>query len=426
MISGYKQEFVQRRSVKYTGSDALKRGYAVCWNRDSTTDKDPGATSGAATVSNWNRHVEVEKPASGNLFNFAGFVAQDYPAVTGGRDIEILIPRRQVLDVFTNVNCTTQTSILCVQPGSYILGTIGTGVPIGRAIQTVDRSSTNGRVQAICDLPDPLTAPYQSTSGRLGSPVIWETCPWDKLAAGQLDGFAYFNDFIGNYTQATNLSVGGVNAMKENGFVAFTSATGGANSSITMSAAAPYGVVQLCETTADETVCLSGLGGSGSAGQVVFESGKRLWFEARIQVNTIAADDIGVFCGFGEEGLCVTVGVIGADDALTSKDLVGFHRLGTGTTAIGTYFRTQGAALGTVSATAGTIAADTWKKLGIYCDGTTVYFYLDGVLLADSVTLATADFPDGEEMCFYLAGTSGATAGNSVISIDWVKIAQLR
>jgi hypothetical protein len=426
MISGYKQEFVQRRTVKYTGSDALKKGYAVCWNRDSTTVLDPGATSGAATVSNWNRHVEVEKPASGNLHNFAGFVSQDYAAVTGGRDIEILIPRKQVLDVYTNVNCTAGTSTLCVQPGSYILGTLGTGVPVATVIQTVNRSVTNGRVQAICDMPDPLKKGYHTAAGRLCSPVIWETCPTELLRAGDLDGFDYFNDFLGNYTQATNLSVGGVNAMKENGFVAFTSATGGADSSITMAADAPYGVVQLKETTVDETVCLCGLGGSGSAGQVVFETGKRTWFEARVKVSTVAADDIGVFCGFGEEGLCVTVGVIGADDALTSKDLVGFHRLGGGTTAIGTYARNAGQALITVDATAGTIAADTWVKLGIYCDGTTVYFYMDGVLLSESVTLATANFPDGEEMCFYLAGTSGATAGNSVISLDWMRAAVLR
>jgi hypothetical protein len=76
-----------------------------------------------------------------------------------------------------------------------------------------------------------------------------------------------------------------------------------------------------------------------------------------------------------------------------------------------------------VSATAGVITINTFHKLGIYCDGQTITFYIDGVALADTVNLSDANFPVDEEMGFYF-GIVAASADTIVSSIDWLRIAQ--
>ena len=71
-----------------------------------------------------------------------------------------------------------------------------------------------------------------------------------------------------------------------------------------------------------------------------------------------------------------------------------------------------------------TLEATTWTKLGIYCDGSTVTFFKDGVALATTTTTATADFPDGEEMAFYLQNMCGAAGTVGTVTLDWLRIAQ--
>jgi hypothetical protein len=76
----------------------------------------------------------------------------------------------------------------------------------------------------------------------------------------------------------------------------------------------------------------------------------------------------------------------------------------------------------TVDADAATIEADTFTKIGMYCDGTTVWFYQNGVR-GTGIALATADFPDDIEMAFYMALMLGH-GDLASIEIDWVAIAQ--
>jgi len=68
--------------------------------------------------------------------------------------------------------------------------------------------------------------------------------------------------------------------------------------------------------------------------------------------------------------------------------------------------------------------AGTYQKLGIYCDGVNVFFYNNGVLLADSTTLAAASFPTDEEMAFYMGIMGAVSAADVDIHVDWVRIAQ--
>lgn len=262
-----------------------------------------------------------------------------------------------------------------------------------------------------------------ANAARMPSASIWKNCPWDELNAGQLDGFTYWNDFVqGHYSQAANVAASAT-TIRDGGMCAFTGATAGGT--VAPALDSPYGVVKLANTTDGETTILQALGNGNIAGQVVFEAGRRVWFEARVKVLNTTTNEHDIFVGFGEEGLAVNAGVITAADALTDKDLIGFNKLGAATTALTITHNTAGGGGVTNLATATTIAADTWANYGIVCDGTTVFFYKDGVQIT-SVLLSATNFPDGEEMAFYYALVAGSGGGDEVASIDWLKVAMQR
>jgi hypothetical protein len=260
------------------------------------------------------------------------------------------------------------------------------------------------------------------TVSRMPSAELWRNCPWDAIAKGEVDGFVYFNDFTsGGYALAANQTVTKLN----DGVSGETGATAG--SVITQAADAPYGVVKLESTTDNEGAIIMALGGTNDAGQVVMESGKRLWFEARVKRSVITDSKINVFVGFAEEALCADGSLITTSDAMADKDYVGFQGVFADGDKFDTVYNTAsgGSSPVTVGTDAVTVGADTWLKLGIYCNGTTVYFFADGVQLTDSIALTGTDFPDGEEMAFYFGLMLGHADTNS-ISIDWVKVAQQR
>ncbi len=148
--------------------------------------------------------------------------------------------------------------------------------------------------------------------------------------------------------------------------------------------------------------------------------------ECRIQVSTIAGDVSQLFIGFAEEALNSAGALLAINEAgMTDKDYVGFVKEYADGDAMNTDFNTASGGTSPVSnSDAVTLAAATWTKLGMYTDGTTLTFYQDGVALTDTFTLAQTDFPDGEEMAFYLENMCGAIGTVGTVTIDWLRIAQ--
>lgn len=145
-------EKLAKKKVWCTTSDALKTGYAVCYNRDSTT----GDSAGAADLA---RAWEVEKPATANLNDFAGLVAQDYAAVTGGQMIEIIEPRKagSVATAYIGISATLGTTKLAVQNATYTLEAASSAnVVVALANQSIDRSTTEGICQVILTGTSPV------------------------------------------------------------------------------------------------------------------------------------------------------------------------------------------------------------------------------------------------------------------------------
>lgn len=254
-------------------------------------------------------------------------------------------------------------------------------------------------------------------TGRGPSPDLWNSCKNIlEYANNPEKGMVYFNDFINGPVAANNQTVSYAGDVS-----IYTAATSG--TTIQCDPTSKFGVLELDTTTDDEGATISVLHGGGKAGGVVLTSGKKLWFEARINTESITNDKINTFCGFAEENLGGAGALITTSDALTDKDMVAFVQLAADGDKLDIVYNTaSGGGVTTSLGDAVTLVADTFVKVGIHCDGTYVHFFSDGVKI-HSVALSATNFPDGEEMAFYFAmmNKGGDTLCNR---IDWVKIAQ--
>lgn len=256
-----------------------------------------------------------------------------------------------------------------------------------------------------------------ANTGRGPSVGLWTGCPWMDYIMDPTKGMAYFNDFHGSHALANNQ----VKTYLGGGTSGFTGAT--AASIISNLATDPNGVMKLETTTDNESVAVQVLGALDTAGQFVLTAGKKSWWETRIKVKNITDAKFGLFCGFTEQGLLVQDGIMTATGTLQDKDYIGFLRVEADGDKLDTVHRKASGAAVVVQADAVTLVADTYIKVGAYCDGTTVTFYADGTALATTCLLATATVPTAEEMAFQLVLNAGHT-DDCDIHIDWVRVAR--
>jgi len=408
------QDKARLKPVDYMGTDILQPGYALCYDRSAGT---------LATVVDPKRFMQVNKPASGNLHNFAGVVHAGFTPRQGPCRVDIVEPTGHCFEPHTDQSCVQERTLLTVKPASYALGGIGQGLIVGEALQTVNRASVPGVVQALlhpvnrADLIYGVTVPTNAI--RTASPAIWETCPWHQLATGRVNGFVYFNDFIGNYVLATNQACTHLG----HDTTGYTGAD--ASSVISMTSTAPHGVVALNSAVDNEDAILCCCGGLNTGGAFEFSADTKLWMEVRSKTLNTTVSKYNVFIGFAEEALNSAGALILNTDAMADKDYVGFQR----PFADGLHYDTvHNIAVGghtQVADAAVDVVANVYNHLGIYCDGTTVYFYNNGVVLDDSVLVAAANFPIDQKMAFYVGLMLGHSTAASQ-KIDWVRIAQMR
>lgn len=166
---------------------------------------------------------------------------------------------------------------------------------------------------------------------------------------------------------------------------------------------------------------------------------KKLAFEARFKVNTIANDVCALFVGLGEEGLAAASTKTTDTGVMASKDFIGFDtvHVNGGTTGINALvnvvYRKAGQTAQTLISSVHTLIASTWVKVGLLYqpEASTdkrIAFYVDGVEQGTYVTaamIAAATFPDGEFIT-PLIGTKAGTGTASTFSLDWLAIYQER
>jgi len=289
------------------------------------------------------------------------------------------------------------------------------GAETHSGIETHSGAETHSGVEVFSAVPN-VTC-YGTAGGRGPSPLVWDDCNLLKIIMDPTYGWSYFNEFVdGGYVLATNQAATHLNR----GVTGFTCTTG---NTISQLIDEPTGVLALNGTTDNEDAGICICGGVNTAGQIDFLTTKQIWFEARIKALNITDSKFGIFCGFAEEGLCATTGIIAAGGTVADKDLVGFWKDEDDGDKFDTIYNTaSGGGITELAADAVTIEADTYIKLGGHFDGTTLTLYANGVALDDTVAMAATNFPDGQEMAFYLTAMNMGGDTHEV-AIDWVRIA---
>lgn len=146
-----------------TSSDTIRVGDLVCYNSDIVADHKErasaphtshlggsgGTTYAEGSQSYTGRLFIVEKPATANIDFFAG-VVKSLGSKLGedGDNIEIFVPTEgAVVPVMCNIACTLNTTILAVRNDNYEASVPRhPAYPIGIAMETKDRSGTDGLV----------------------------------------------------------------------------------------------------------------------------------------------------------------------------------------------------------------------------------------------------------------------------------------
>jgi hypothetical protein len=139
---------LQIKTVYYAGTSTLKQGNAVVYDTDDTNAPVTTTTLDRKNL----RGRRVVNPATATLGGFAGLVAPQSAGIVGPAYIDIIVPRKgDMCFGFTNVNCTKNSSLLGItNAGAGTLVTIADATVnldlVAIAMETVDRSSTNGLV----------------------------------------------------------------------------------------------------------------------------------------------------------------------------------------------------------------------------------------------------------------------------------------
>jgi len=264
-----------------------------------------------------------------------------------------------------------------------------------------------------------------TNTGRGLSPGMWHKCPIQELKNNPHSGHFFFDDFMDGIDIAANQNTAAASALGTTGlWTGCTAASGG--STVSTLATNYQGAVVLASTTDNEDAIIAYPKGAAVAGKFQFSSTTRLWMEARLQVNSIADTIAQLFVGFAEEGLVATTTLLAINEAgIADKDYVAFYRAYADGDKFDCVWNTASGGASPVAAAtdAVTLAATTWTKVGMYCDGTTVRFYQNGSQVGSDL-IADTDFPDGEEMAFYAALMCGAAGSDATMTLDWVALAQ--
>lgn len=277
------------------------------------------------------------------------------------------------------------------------------------------------------------------------SRAIWSDCPWFDLINGTRDGMAFHDDFNRSMIQAANVAASATTLPDP--WVAFTDSTAASTIASAVEPSSAVGAVTLNITTANEGIhmglftqknlgtIISGTNLAGTAGLGLASAAStpflnKVWLEARLKVSTVAANEISFFFGLMEKARVITLGTIATGSAAPAAvDHFGWFKAGGGTVAAQTFISDGTATV--QNATAATLVADTYINLGLTWDGTSGTlglgkFWVNGVADATTVTSATTQFPLAEGLSPYIGAISGSTAGDDIVTVDWVRFAFLR
>lgn len=242
------------------------------------------------------------------------------------------------------------------------------------------------------------------------SPSIWADCPEARFIK---EGTGYFvhEDFIGGVVSATTTA-----ATPLSPFFTFA----GDTDTVTAKKAGEIGGYLDIETDGDDND--GGAIFTEPIVEFVKDSGRKVWFEARLELGALA--DQGIFFGLAEEAALDQDIIADNAAALVGESLIGFQILSDDTDAVDAVFKLDGGTAVEIKSimNSSALVADTEFKVGLRFDGaSTIDVFFDGVKVG-STTLSTSTFPDGVKMGAIAAIKTGTAAAVSM-AIDWIRVA---
>lgn len=348
----------------YTGSDTLRKGYALCLDFDSSN------TGG--TVSDYDeRQINVEKPAMKNLPYFYGVVAPTYDGHTGPGWIDVIRPTgvSPGLEVWTDGNIAVG-DLLSIQPGSYAFRK-GVLFPkaqvVLRAIEAIDRSSTAGTV-----------------IGLFGSSIGHEEWVEKHLVFG-----SDFNSYVTTQEGLTS-SLG-------------TSAT----------AAAASSVLTLTTTNVDDIQAIV----SSTVALTPRTVGKPFFLGGKVTPTEAGTNAGNFFFGLHDGTIGATIPV-SASNALTAsnENFAIFHKLAAAT--VWSFSTNDEGATATATATTVATGSGTQREFGILWDGvSSILAFIDGNLVATHTT----DLPLTTASLKFVMGALASTTEIEILASDYFR-----
>ena len=263
-----------------------------------------------------------------------------------------------------------------------------------------------------CEFKELFAVPRfaETAADRGPSPLIWDNCPIIDYMVNPVKGSHYFEDFKGDI-------YGTVSTTSRMKGLTFYNATGASHQPVDDDV---HGVLRVEGNNLDNDDSVVAYGHDG--GVVVPTAGKKFWFEARVRRDSVDNHQLSMFIGLAEEGLAAANSLdVDTGTPVIDKDWIGFHVDADDGNAID-FVHGDGTGEAIVAGAGVAVpVASEWDKLGLYCDGVTVFAYHDGVLV-DSILLSASDMPLNEELAMYFMVKNGETVEHKA-SIDWWRLA---
>jgi len=262
------------------------------------------------------------------------------------------------------------------------------------------------------------------------SPIIWADCPVVTMQKDPGKGIHFMEDFLGRYTNltATGVIPGTPFELVDDGGDGYmtvdTTAYDNEHGVITIE---PDGATQFDEAYIASQVLY----------QLVMNSGRKMWFEARIKLEDITAD-MSYICGLGDATMLAGSSVIqesATPTTIESRDFVGFVAFTDGSKVhdIDAIYHEVGDTSVTQVKDAAFAQAswvnDTYVKMGLKFDGKkSLTYYINGALVGtlDVDDFATVTANELTPLGIIIGEMCGAAASEGTakyVAIDWVRFA---
>ncbi len=262
-------------------------------------------------------------------------------------------------------------------------------------------------------------------TGAGPSPAIWADCDVLEMIRNPGKGYYFFDDFLDAIQDPTTAKIYGKYLCLDTG-----------DSTITAASDVYGGAVKLLVTADNEDVGIRLGNGSAFCISDTAANAKKLWFEARVKSSVITNSYGSFFVGLTDETALAANFIADAGADFADNDLIGFWKDETDDSTgshVHFVYQITGQDFVTAIDTVAELEADTFIKLGFVYDpdaeaAKKIKIYVDGVEQTTYITatnIATATFPDGEEMSPMLY-SSAASNNDLYTTMDWWRCAQVR